>query len=388
MSLSRINNRKIKAHRYYIYILTLAIIFFGFWASYFQIDMNVRARGQIIAAQKTQVLQSPDSGVIDSITVKEGDTVEKGQILLTLEKERAQAAFDGVEGKVAALKITLVRLEAEVYEKELKFPEDLLKHKEFIDNQKELYLRRKEVLTEDLDTLKQSLKLATEELQMNMPLLKSGDVSKAEVLKLKRQITEINGQITSKKNKFFQDAQAEMTKTQEELSTQDQNLLDKKQLLEYTVMSSPVKGIVKKVNISTKGGVVKPGEELVEILPIESDLIIEAKIQPLDMSNLKKGLVAYIKLDAYDYSIYGSMKGEVEYISPDALMEQTKGGENIYYKVKIRIKQDEFKDKLNKNIQIDPGMTVGVDIKTGQRTVLTYLLKPIIKTLNESLNEK
>ncbi len=388
MSLSRINNRKIKAHRYYIYILTFGIIFFGFWASYFQIDMNIRARGQIIAAQKTQVLQSPDSGVIDSITVKEGDTVEKGQILLTLEKERAQAAFDGVEGKVAALKITLARLEAEVYEKELKFPEDLLKHKEFIDNQKELYLRRKEVLTEDLDTLKQSLKLANEELQMNMPLLKSGDVSKAEVLKLKRQITEISGQITSKKNKFFQDAQAEMTKTQEELSTQDQNLLDKKQLLEYTVMSSPVKGIVKKVNISTKGGVVKPGEELVEILPIESDLIIEAKIQPLDMSNLKKGLVAYIKLDAYDYSIYGSMKGEVEYISPDALMEQTKGGENIYYKVKIRIKQDEFKDKLNKNIQIDPGMTVGVDIKTGQRTVLTYLLKPIIKTLNESLNEK
>jgi adhesin transport system membrane fusion protein len=153
-------------------------------------------------------------------------------------------------------------------------------------------------------------------------------------------------------------------------------------------MNSPVKGIVKKVNISTVGGVVKPGEELVEILPIESDLIIEAKIQPLDMSNLKKGLVAYIKLDAYDYSIYGSMKGEVEYISPDALMEQTKGGENIYYKVKIRIKQDEFKEKLSKNIQIDPGMTVGVDIKTGQRTVLTYLLKPIIKTLNQSLNEK
>lgn len=179
-----------------------------------------------------------------------------------------------------------------------------------------------------------------------------------------------------------------MTKTQEELSTQEQNLLDKKQLLEYTVMNSPVKGIVKKVNISTKGGVVKPGEELVEILPIESDLIIEAKIQPLDMSNLKKGLTAYIKLDAYDYSIYGSMKGEVEYISPDALMEQTKSGENIYYKVKIRIKQDEFKDKLNKDIQIDPGMTVGVDIKTGHRTVLTYLLKPIIKTLNESFNEK
>lgn len=388
MSLSRINNRKIKAHRYYIYILTLAVIFFVFWASYFEIDMNVRARGQIIAADKTQVLQSADSGVIADIKVKEGDNVEKGQNLLTLEKERAQAAYDGVEAKVAALKITLVRLEAEVYGKELKFPQDLLKHKEFIDNQKELYLRRKEVLSEDLDTLNQSLKLANEELQMNMPLLQTGDVSKAEILKLKRQITEISGQIASKKNKFFQDAQAEMTKTQEELSTQDQNLLDKKQLLEYTVMNSPVKGIVKKVNISTVGGVVKPGEELVEILPIESDLIIEAKIQPLDMSNLKKGLVAYIKLDAYDYSIYGSMKGEVEYISPDALMEQTKGGENIYYKVKIRIKQDEFKEKLSKNIQIDPGMTVGVDIKTGQRTVLTYLLKPIIKTLNQSLNEK
>lgn len=387
MSLSVTNSKRVKKYRYYVYILTLSFIFFVSWAYYFEIDMSVKARGQIIASDKTQVVQAPDNGIIEKINVKEGETVKKDQNIIVLEKERAKAAYDDVQAKVAALKITLTRLEAEVYEKDLVFTKDLLKYKAFIDNQEKLYQRRKDAINEDLETLNQSLKLAQEELAMNMPLLKTGDVSQAEVLKLKRQITDINGQITTKKNKYFQDAQAEMTKTQEELSTQEQMLLDKKQVLAHTIIKSPVNGIVKKITMTTQGAVVRQSDELIEILPMESDLIVEAKVQPVDMSNIKKGLIADIKLDAYDFSIYGSMKGDVEYVSPDTLVEQTKNGENMYYKVKIRIKEQE-KNKLKHNIQVDPGMTVGVDIKTGQRTVLEYLLKPIIKTLNQSLKEK
>jgi adhesin transport system membrane fusion protein len=164
--------------------------------------------------------------------------------------------------------------------------------------------------------------------------------------------------------------------------------MDRKQLLEHTTLASPMDGIVKKISMTTIGGVLRQGDEVMELLPTESDLIVEAKIQPIDMSNLTTGLQALIKLDAYDYSIYGAMMGEVEYISPDSLSEQTKNGESIYYKAKIRIKEKEFKNNFAKEIQINPGMTVTIDIKTGTRTVLDYLTKPITKTINESMREK
>src|SRR5690606_80470 len=161
--------------------------------------------------------------------------------------------------------------------------------------------------------------------------------------------------------KYFQDAQAEMTKVQEDLATQEQTLLDKKQLLEHTTLISPMDGIVNKINFTTIGAVVKPGDEIIELLPTESDLIVEVKIQPTDMSHLVIGLKGIIKLDAYDFSIYGAMIGEVDYISPDALTEQNKNGNAIYYKAKIRIKEKEFRNKFANQIQINPGMTVTVD---------------------------
>lgn len=179
-----------------------------------------------------------------------------------------------------------------------------------------------------------------------------------------------------------------MTKVQEDLSTQEQTLLDRKQLLEHTSLIATMDGIVKKLTVTTEGGVVKQGDEVMELLPTQSDLIVEVKIQPIDMSHLVRGLAAMIKLDAYDYAIYGSMMGEVDYISPDSLTEQSRNGETVYYKARIRIKEREFKNKFSDEIQIHPGMTVTVDIKTGKRTVLAYLTKPVTKTLSESLREK
>lgn len=325
---------------------------------------------------------------MQTIRVKEGDVVKKGQELVVLEKERAHAAYTDTLGKVSALKVSLARLQAEVYGKPLHFNRELLQYKEFISNQTDLYKRRKQAIDEDIASLTSSLKLAKEELEMNLPLLKTGDVGKADILKLQRQVTDIQGQITTKKNKYFQDAQAEMTKVQEDLSTQEQTLLDRKQLLEHTSLIATMDGIVKKLTVTTEGGVVKQGDEVMELLPTQSDLIVEVKIQPIDMSHLVRGLAAMIKLDAYDYAIYGSMMGEVDYISPDSLTEQSRNGETVYYKARIRIKEREFKNKFSDEIQIHPGMTVTVDIKTGKRTVLAYLTKPVTKTLSESLREK
>lgn len=388
MSLSIINKQKTKRARYFTYIFIVAFSLLLVWAYNFEIERSIRTQGQIVSADKTQIVQSPESGVIEEIKFKEGDSVKKGDVLVILEKERAKAAYTDTLGKVSALRVTLARLQAEVYGKPLVFSKDLLQYKEFISNQTDLYKRRKQAIDEDISTLNESLNFATQELEMNKNLLKTGDVGKLEILKLQRQITDMKGQIAAKKNKYFQDAQAEMTKVQEELSTQEQTLLDRKQLLEHTTLVSPMNGIVNKINFTTIGAVVKPGDEIVELLPTESDLIVEVKIQPIDMSHLVKGLKAIIKLDAYDFSIYGAMIGEVDYISSDSLTEQGRNGDTIYYKAKIRIKEKEFRNKFANQIQINPGMTVTVDIKTGSRTVLEYITKPITKTISESLSEK
>lgn len=388
MSLSIINKQKTKRARYFTYIFIVAFSLLLVWAYNFEIERSIRTQGQIVSADKTQIVQSPESGVIEEIKFKEGDSVKKGDVLVILEKERAKAAYTDTLGKVSALRVTLARLQAEVYGKPLIFSKDLLQYKEFISNQTDLYKRRKQAIDEDISTLNESLNFATQELEMNKNLLKTGDVGKLEILKLQRQITDMKGQIAAKKNKYFQDAQAEMTKVQEELSTQEQTLLDRKQLLEHTTLVSPMNGIVNKINFTTIGAVVKPGDEIVELLPTESDLIVEVKIQPIDMSHLVKGLKAIIKLDAYDFSIYGAMIGEVDYISSDSLTEQGRNGDTIYYKAKIRIKEKEFRNKFANQIQVNPGMTVTVDIKTGTRTVFEYITKPITKTISESLSEK
>ena len=388
MSLGNKHIKKLNPSRLIIYILAVGLCIFLLWASNFQIERGIRAQGQIIATDRTQVVQSPDPGVIYQIHVKEGDRVTKGQILVELEKERADAAFIQTKAKVAALKITLIRLQAEVFGTPLVFPKELQQYSAFISNQTVLYKKRKQAIDDDIESLSESLKLAQEELEMNMPIYKTGDVAKADILRLQRQITDIKGQISGKRNKYFQDAQTDMTKVQEELATQEQDMLDRQQLLEHTTLIAPMDGIVKKMIVTTIGGVVKQGDEVLELLPTESSLLVEAKIQPIDMSNMVVGLPALIKLDAYDYSIYGAMIGKVDYISPDSLTEQTKNGELIYYKAKIRIEAKEFHNKLSKNIIINPGMTVTVDIKTGQRTVLEYMTKPLTKTLQESLKEK
>lgn len=388
MSLAILHPKKTSSSRKLIYTFFIGFVLFLIWAYSFEIERSVRAQGQIIASDKTQIIQAPDGGVIEVINVKEGEHVKKGQILAVLEKERASASYLDTKGKVAALRVSLARLQSEVYGRPLQFSDDLLQYQEFIKNQTNLYKQRKKAIDEDVMTLNESLRLAREELNMNLPLLRSGDVSKADILKLQRQVTDIQGQITSKKNKYFQDAEAEMTKAQEDLATQEQNLMDRKQLLEHTTLIAPADGIVKKLTVTTIGGVLKQGDEIMQLLPTESDLIVEAKVAPTDMSNLIKGLPALIKLDAYDYSIYGAMHGNVDYISPDSLTEQTKNGDSVYYRVLIRIKGKEVENNFSRQIKIDPGMTVTVDIKTGNRTVLTYLTKPITKTLSDSLHEK
>jgi adhesin transport system membrane fusion protein len=361
--------------------------FFG-WAYFATLDEITRAPGTVISSSRTQVIQSQDGGTLEALLVKEGDTVEAGQTLARLERTRAEATFLETRAKVAGLSATSARLRAEVFGGQPKFPPEMANYPDFKANQLALFTKRKDALSEELKAITVMTGLVTEELNMNLPLVKSGDVSRTEVLRLQRQVAELKSQGTNKRNKYFQDAQAELNKVEEEHAVTSQLMVQRKNLLDQTELTSPMRGVVKNVRITTQGGVIRAGEEVMQIVPLEDDLLIEAKVSPTDIAFLGLGLRASVKIDAYDSTIYGDLPGKLIFISADTLSENLKENESPYYRARVRTTGRKFSGRPNAEIDILPGMTATIEIKTGRKTVLQYLTKPIVKTLNESLGER
>ena len=371
-----------------IWASAFAVIGFLAWAGWAELDQITRASGQVIASSRNQVIQSLDGGVLDELMVKEGSHVKRGQLLLRFDKTKTQAAYLESAAKAAALKATVARLNAEVFGGQPKFPPELADYPEFRNNQQVLFTKRQSAINEEIAALETSLALVKSELEMNLPLLKSGDVSRAEVLKLQRQVADIQGQITNRRNKYLQDTQTDLAKAQEDLAGVMQIMAQRKEQLDASEIHALVDGVVRNVRLTTRGGVARPGEEIMQIVPLDDDLIIEAKVRPADIAFVKPGLSATVKLDAYDYTIYGTLTGVVSYISADTLNEEVRGTEQPYYRVQIKTKVGNLVSRNNERIDIQPGMTAMVEIKTGSNTVLRYLTKPIIKTMDESLSER
>ena len=370
--------------------LFIAIIPFLIWANYAYIDQKSTSRGNVIASLKTQKIQSAIDGVIDDIKVKEGQLVKKGDLLVSLEKKQNKAALKGIQAKVASLKVKLFRLKAEVYGKKLVFPKNFVSddYKEFIDTQKKLFSLRQKAISDEVKSFQNSLKLKTEELKLNEPLVKSGDIGRIKLINIEKEISELGGKILNSKNKYFQTAQEEMTKAEEEISINMQLLNEKAVTLERSEISSQMNAIVKDILITTKGAKVRPGDIILELVPMNDKLIIEAKLSPIDISYVKVGQKAFVKLDTYDFSIYGMFDGKVSYISPDTIVEKTNQGEEYHFKVQITLNKTKLFSKNGEKIRITPGMGAQIDIITGRRTVMYYLTKPITKTLNESFIER
>lgn len=369
-----------------VFVFLIALIA---WSSWAELDQVSRAPGQVIPSGRVQVIQSSDGGVIADIKVREGDRVSKGQLLVLLDQVKIQAAVAESQGKVASLMSSMARINAELFDRPLEFPSEVQQYPDFMANQRMLYTKRRLALQDQVSSLQQMLALMRQELDMNTPLVATGDVARADILRLQRSVADISAQIVNVRNKYFQDLQAEYTKTEEDLVAAREILTQRSDALKDTSIRAPSDGIVKNVRLTTIGGVLRPGDEVLSIVPTGETLIVEAKISPADVAYVKVGQEAGIKFDAYDSSIYGSGVGKVTYLSPDTLMEQRPNGETPYYRAHISVDTRTMKPhRPDERIEIQPGMTASVEIQTGKNTVFRYLMKPITKTFSESMTER
>lgn len=371
-------------------LLLAGLVGFLLWAALFEIEQTVRAQGQIIQSARTQIIQAADGGVLSRILVQEGESVRAGQLLADLEKERPHAAYEENRAKVASLKAALLRTQAEANGQSPAFGSAFKEFPEFVAAQQALYEQRKRSLQEELATQQASLDMAQEEQRMHESLFRNGDTSRLEVMRARRQVGELEGKISAVRNKYRQEARQEAAKLVEDLSSSRYKLEERQSILGHTELTAPVAGVVKYLKITTIGGVLRAGDELMQISPSEGDQIIEIKVNPADIGQLTAGLPVTIKFDAFDYSVYGTQQGTLSYISSDTLTEQGGNGQTLtYYRAHVSLDADKAKanPKLA-NVSLKPGMTATVDIRTASRTVLQYLAKPVFKTFGGAMNER
>ncbi|MBZ6378864.1 secretion protein [Pacificimonas flava] len=369
-----------------------ALSLFGFiaWANWAELDQIARAQGEVIPVGRIQLLQSSEGGVITEILVREGDEVEEGELLMRLDDVKPAAGVEETRAATAALTATVARLRAEAFDQPLVFPPEVEAYPEFAANQRQLYAKRRQALREQVSTLRSQLSLAEEELALNEPLVDSGDVAAVDVIRMQRQVADLRGQIVNAENEYFREVQTELSSAQEELVAAQQQLAQRVDVLEDTEIYAPVAGIVKNIRLTTIGGVLQPGDEIMQIVPTEDELIVEAKVSPVDVAFVNLGQEASIRFDAYDSSIYGRGRGEVVFISPDTLSEKGPSGQEVvYYRVHLKLDTSSMRTRYRgETIELQPGMTATADILTGENTVFAYLTKPITKTVEDSLGER
>ena len=375
-----------------IWVLLFFVVLLLIFAAVFQIDQAVRAQGQVIAGSRTQVIQAMDGGMLVALHVREGDTVKAGQKLAELEPERAQASFSQTQAEVASRSIAIVRARAELTGQVPQFEDEHLAWPSLIEAQRGVYSQRKRSLDEELSNLSIGLKLAQEELAMTQRLLANGDISRTEVMRAERQVLDVQAKMSSARNKYLQDTRLELAKLEDELNASRNKLTERQNVLRHTNLVSPMDGVVKLVRVTTVGGVLKPGDELMQISPVDDELLVEIKVNPADVGQLVPELPVSLRFDAFDASIFGKVSGELRYISPDTLIEQDPKGESTtYYRALVAINWEETTAQGLQHIQpndIKPGMTATADVLTGERSILNFVFKPITRAFSGALIQR
>lgn len=359
----------------------------GYWMTVSPLDIVTVGQGTVIPSSKVQMIQNLEGGILSELPVREGQTVEKDQIVARISDVRFASDYRENRARYLSLLAKIARLTAEVQGTALAFPPDVRAERpDLVRNETELYLSRRKELEEMIATLKRSHEMVSRELTMSRPLVEKGAFSAVEIMRLERQVNDLQGQIDDKRNQFVADAQRDLTATKTDLASLAETIQASKDRMIRTTIRSPMKGLVKRINIMTIGGVIQPGVNIMEVVPLEDTLLIETHVQPDDIGFVRTGQEATVKVTAYDFSIYGGLPGAVEVVSADAIVDENVKNQT-YYKIMVRTKNNHLESK-DGPLLIIPGMTASVDIMTGKRTVLQYLLKPVIKTKEAALRER
>ncbi|MGE0117574.1 MAG: HlyD family type I secretion periplasmic adaptor subunit [Dongiaceae bacterium] len=420
----------------HLLLLTIAIILVTFlvWANYAVLDIVTRGQGKVIPSSQVQVIQNLEGGIMAGILVQEGELVEKDQVLIRIDNTSAQSDYDDLRKRYLNGLAEVTRLEAELAGTPsnalVVFPDELMRDApELVEAERlNARIRREQLetqlailrdqaiqkdqevqqLTNKVENLKQSLDLAQQELAIMKPLAAQGVVAKVDLLQTQREVHELESElqiaqlqlpqaksalqeaesrIQERELTFRSEAATELSRQRIELASVTEQLKSNKDRVTRTEVRSPVRGTVKEIKIRTIGGVIKPGEDLMEIVPVEDTLLVEAQIRTSDIAFIQLGQEATVKFDTYDYSVYGGLKATVEFISTDAIEDQSSGKRERYFRVRLRTERN-YLVRNDKQLSIGPGYTATAEILTDKKTVLAYLLKPILKARDTALRER
>lgn len=361
------------------------------WAALFKLDEVTRGQGKVIPASREQVVQSLDAGVVTEILVREGSRVKRDDVLVRLDDARSGPVFREAREKKIALEALAARLRAEAYGRPLEFPKSL--PLELVTREQKAYAARRIALDESLANLGRSLDALNREISMTEPMSRQGLVSEVELLRLKRQQSDLQGQIDERRNRYATDAANELVRVDAEIAQTRENASAREDAFIRTVIRAPMDGVVKNVQVTTRGGVVQAGMPILEIVPTQDQMLVEAYVKPAEVAFLQTGQRAIVKLTAYDYNRFGGLEGVVDHISPDTMRDEKQRRPGVpveleegYYRLLVRI-TDQNLDRNGLRMQPLPGMTASVEIKTGQKTVLEYLFRPL-QSVTQALRER
>ncbi|WP_404983945.1 HlyD family efflux transporter periplasmic adaptor subunit [Cobetia marina] len=357
----------------------LVIALFVAWSSWAEVNEVARGEAKVVPSSRQQTIQSLEGGILDEIMVREGEIVEAGQLLAAIDETRFRSAYMESLSQAQALRATIGRLEAEVLDKaSIEFPQEVRDNEALTATERELFTARRKKRDSALNAVSKEITAAQRQLAVIRPLVKRRAVGEMEMLKLDREIAELKGRQAEIRNTYLQDAYAELADKKSELATLEETTVQRRDQLDRTRLLSPVRGVVNNIAITTRGGVIPPGEEIMQITPLEDTLVFETRIRPQDVAFIAPGMPATIRISAYDYAVYGTLEGKVERISSDTLEEETPRGEESYYRVLVSSETAALEHN-GETLPIKPGMVATVDIETGERSVLSYLLRPFTR---------
>jgi adhesin transport system membrane fusion protein len=356
------------------------------WAWFANLDEVATGTGRVVPTDQEQVIQSLEGGILAKIMVRQDDIVQPGQILAQLDPTQAGSTVDESAAKYRTGLASQARLQAEVNGTPLVFPKELDGYPDLKAEQLRLYTARRGGLGSSVRLIDESLTLIGKEVAIGESLTSVGAASSVEVLRLQQQRAELELKKADLTSQYIVDARQDLAKVSGEVDALAPVVRGRSDTLQRLTLRSPVRGIVKNVDVSTIGGVVPPNGKVMEIVPLDDRLLVEARISPRDIAFIRPDQRASVKITAYDYSIFGGLEGKVSSISPDTIRDEVHP-EVYYYRVFVRTRSDSLVNKVGKKFPIVPGMIATVDIHTGSKTVLQYLIKPLNRA-REAMRER